>query len=290
MIKRMIQFSALLLCALILLPSAHAARGKLMSASFDSVDIYYGQSKRYPVSLEYHITVATPHGVDYGVYKASFGQGQRKGDTIPLVSWTGSGTAPVLTLNDWDSNISNSYCPNLDTANGWVCASQTFNVRVESDDYGCPWIAAVSIMSKGGALSNYSSYAGPVTRKTTCPTVPVDTYDISWEPNVVKHDTVLSINSTGNTETFTLKTYLMESGLLCDKSQYDSRGAHCRFVGTGITLTVKGCDNKNVTTSATALALTDKELHDIKVSVNTKNIGSGTVKSTCSFQYILEQL
>lgn len=289
-IKRFFYLSVLLLCLPLLLPSANAARGKLTNAAFDSMVIYYGLTSRSPVSLEYHITVATPQGVEYGVYKATRAQGQHQGDTIPLVSWTGSGTAPVLTLNDWDSSESDSHCPGLNKDLDWDCASQTFNVEVASDNYGCPWIAAISIISTATMNPTAGSYIGPVTRDSVCPTVPVDSFDVSWDPNVVKHDTVLSLDSTGGTVTSTLKTYLMESGSLCDKSQYDSRGAYCRFVGTGITLSVLGCDNRNVTTTATAHALMDKALHDINVAVNTKNMGTGTVQSTCSFQYILEQL
>ena len=289
MMKRVIQTGMLLLGLLLLPLSGEAGPGKLTSSSFTGQVVYYGIPKGGLVTMQYNITVATPQGVSYGVYKSKGTSGQTKGSQIPLVSWTGTGTAPTLTFSNYDKNITRSLCPGL--ASDWVCASSTLTVTVQSDNYGCPWVSSIYMTSESlTQTSDTMSYVGPVTRGTICPTVPVDTYDISWDPNVVKHDTVLSVASTGGTVTSKLQTYLMESGSLCDKSRYDTRGAYCRFIGTGITLSVQGCDNSNVTTTASAYALTDKPLHDINVSVDTKKIGSGTVKATCSFQYVLNQL
>lgn len=98
------------------------------------------------------------------------------------------------------------------------------------------------------------------------------------------------LDATGGTVNRTLHTYLMEGGKLCDGSKFDDRGAYCRFVSSGITLNVLGCDQSNVTTSAVDHPITDVELHDINVAVNTRNIGSGQFTSTCSFQYIIDEL
>lgn len=287
--KRFIRLSVLLL-SMVLLPFANAARGKLTSSTFNSMTVYYGIPKSGAARVDYYITVSTPQGVAYGHYHGTTFDGGMKGQKMPLVSWSGTGAAPVLTVKDFDTNVSKSNCPGI--GSGWQCASETFTVTVESDNYGCPWVAGLYTLSTNSwyISSSALSYTGPTVRGTVCPTVPVDTYDVSWDANTLKHEKVLTITPTGGTVSTTLKTYLMESGTLCDKSKLDTRGAACRVIGTGVTLSILGCDNNVVSTVALAHALTDTELHYITVSVNTKNIGTGMVKSTCNFQYILEQL
>lgn len=259
------------------------AKQGLLGNTFRSMEVYYGAGKLLGMQLKLNITIATPQGVYYGVYNAT---SLDIGDTIPNESWSGPGSAPVLKVVNYRSADA-SNCPGIDTTK-FGCRAFNFDVTVNQDDGGCPWLAALSAYSyfpdSGGA------YTGPTSRGSICPTVPVDTYDISWNPNFVQHDKVLSIMPTGGTVNQTLPTYLMESGTLCDGSKFDDRGAYCRFVATGITLTVLGCDNNIVTTTAVAHPITDKELHDINVAVNTKNVGTGTVTSTCNFQYIIEQL
>ncbi|MFT7755652.1 UNVERIFIED_CONTAM: YfcO family protein, partial [Salmonella enterica subsp. enterica serovar Enteritidis] len=80
--------------------------------------------------------------------------------------------------------------------------------------------------------------------------VPVATFVISWDANVSKQKTTLMHDATGGTEKRTLHTYLMEGWKLCDGSKFDNRGAYCRFVSSGITLNVMGCDKSSVTTRA----------------------------------------
>ncbi|EMX9181302.1 DUF2544 domain-containing protein [Citrobacter sedlakii] len=283
--KKFICISVFFLCLPLFSPSATAAGDKLANSKFNSETVYYGRNRTInsgPTTL--NVTVATPHGVAYGAYQIPYVS--HKGSVIAATSWSGTGKAPVLTIVDFAS-ASNSNCPGIDTSK-WQCGQLVVSVEVESDNFGCPWIATISATSTMRANGNF--YTGPVTRDSVCPTVPVDTFDISWDPNIVKHETVLAVDATGGTVTSSLQTYLMESGSLCDKSKYDSRGAYCRFVGTGVTLSVLGCDDNHVQSRASPFALTDKALHDITVSVNTKNIGTGMVKATCNFQYILEQL
>ena len=259
------------------------AKQGLLGNTFKSMVTYYGAGHFLSMTVTLNMSIATPQGVYYGVYKATW---LAKGDSVPNESWTGPGSAPALKLNDfWDVDSSN--CPGIDTKN-FVCRAYSFDITVSQEDSGCPWLA--TLYSYSHDISHGWSYTGPTARNTICPTVPVDTYDISWNPNFVQHEKVLSITPTGGTVNQTLPTYLMESGTLCDGSKCDDRGAYCRFVATGITLTVLGCDNNIVTTTAVAHPITDKELHDINVAVNTKNVGTGTVTSTCNFQYILEQL
>ncbi|POT27089.1 DUF2544 domain-containing protein [Citrobacter freundii] len=286
MMKKIHCLSVLVLAIVgVLFSSSALAQGKLRSSQFETT-VYWAASNVGTTDVRYDITVSTPTGVYYGVYESRILVLNRE---IPNVSWTGpSSTAPTLYLKSWDT-VSNSKCPGMDTSgNYWKCAKQVLRITLQSDDYGCPWVASTSITSK--AFSAGDDYYGPPARNTICPTVPVDTYDVSWDANSLKHEKVLKITPTGGTVSTTLKTYLMESGTLCDKSKMDTRGAGCRVVGSGVTLSVLGCDNSVVSTVALTHALTDTELHDITVSVNTKNIGTGTVKSTCNFQYILEQL
>lgn len=153
---------------------------------------------------------------------------------------------------------------------------------------GMPALASSHIVAT--TFITNETYSPPDTRSSVCPKVPVDTFDISWDANVSKQKTTLMLDATGGTVNRTLHTYLMEGGKLCDGSKFDNRGAYCRFVSSGITLNVLGCDQSSVTTSAVDHPITDVELHDINVAVNTRNIGSGQFTSTCSFQYIIDEL
>lgn len=168
------------------------------------------------------------------------------------------------------------------------CGYYTVDITVQSDNYGCPWLAATH--STAEDLVSGETYSAPDTRSSVCPKIPVDTFDISWDANVSKQKTTLMLDATGGTVNRTLHTYLMEGGKLCDGSKFDNRGAYCRFVSSGITLNVLGCDQSSVTTSAVDHPITDVELHDINVAVNTRNIGSGLFTSTCSFQYIIDEI
>ena len=81
------------------------AGDKLMSASFDSVRVYYAMDKvtGAVASSVFNVTVITPKEVAYGKYD-SFAY---KGDTLRVISWSGSGSAPTLVLTDFDT-INNS--------------------------------------------------------------------------------------------------------------------------------------------------------------------------------------
>jgi len=264
------------------------AKPQLLGNTFKSVVTYYGVAKdTLAISVEYHVTVATPQAVYYGVYNT--GNLHNNGDKATLESWTGpSGTAPVLTLAGMNKTAGNANCPGMDTAR-FQCGSYVFDVTTNQDGDGCPWLATLYSYSYEVNFPQYN-YTGPTVRDSICPVVPIDSYDISWNPNYVQHEKTLSLTPTGGTINQVLPTYLMESGTLCDGSKFDTRGAYCRFVATGITLTVLGCDNSIVTTTATAHPITDVQLHDINVAVNTKNVGPGTTKVTCNFQYIIDQL
>ena len=276
-------FASLMLLVLNVVGTPRSYAGdKLMSSSFDRVRVNYAMDTVTGVaaSIVFNVTVLTPGEVAYGKYN-SIG---RKGDTLRLISWTGSGPAPTLVITDYDT-INNSHCPGIDT-DLFRCAYLSFKVTVASDNYGCPWIASFYSYTN---LPGYfdGSYTSPTVHNSICPTIPVASYDISWSENYVSHN-ALQLQSTGSTITTTLSTYLMENGKLCDGSVFDSRGAYCRAVSELLTFTSYGCDKSTVTVTPTRHPVTDKELHDIVVKVNTSS--RQPIDSTCRFQYVLNEL
>ncbi|ECF5952717.1 DUF2544 domain-containing protein [Salmonella enterica subsp. salamae] len=274
--------ASLTLILLLIFSSSCLAKNKLMSVAFPSETIYYGIVPGGNVGrLSYDIMVVTPSEVAYGKYSSG-----AVGVNLSLVSWTGSGPVPKIKIVSVDKTVDDSHCPGMPSSD-WSCGSMTLGVTLEGDDAGCPWVAAVNVTNT--ALKG-PPYVGPYTRSTICPTIPIDTYDVSWSPDSIQHNKVLSVDATGGTVTTVLPTYLMESGTLCDGSKNDSRSAYCRVVATGVRISVLGCSDGIVTATATAHPVTDKELHDINVAVNTKNVGSGTAQATCNFQYIIEEL
>lgn len=266
-------------------PAVAGDNRPMLKATFSTITLYYGLGRRGDRALTMDVTVTSPDGVSYGVWKLL---GLYKGSQVPLISWSGAGPAPTIVLKDFDNSVDSSHCPGLSGSHWEGCGSYSLDITVKSDDYGCPWLASSHTTATESIASDV--YISPDVRSSICPKVPVDTFDISWDPNTVKHETSLKLKSTGGTVNSTLQTYLMESGKLCDSSQLDERGAYCRYVATGTRLTVLGCDQNAVKTTAVEHPLTDVALHDINVSVDTKNIGNGAFMSTCNFQYLLEEI
>ncbi|HER1247455.1 TPA: DUF2544 domain-containing protein [Salmonella enterica subsp. salamae serovar 48:z:e,n,x,z15] len=269
--------------------SASAGHGRpMLKATFQSTTLYYGLGPTgADRRIELDITVTTPLGVYYGIWNV----GGAVGSKLPLISWTGPSDfpAPTITLRGYNNrNVPRERCKNL-PSNWSGCASFTLDIDVAADDYSCPWLASSHITSTDLFYAS-EVYSPPDVRGSVCPVVPLDTFDISWSPDRPQHEMTLRFDATSSTVTSTVHTYLLESNKLCDGGKMDTRGAYCRYVSTGITLNVLGCDKSEVTTSAVAHPITDAELHDINVSVNTKKIGSGQFSSTCSFQYILDEL
>ena len=184
-----------------------------------------------------------------------------------------------------------SSCPGLSsvpaTDNGWDCYSADLKVTVTGDVQGCPWLVSSQITTtdKGNVGA---TYVGPKVHNSVCPSIPLATYDVSWDENTVAHKKTLNLKSAdavgGIIET-TLSTYLMESQKLCDGSQFDDRGANCRFVAQMITFTASGCDDAKVTVTPVPHPITDRQLHDIVVRVDTSALQP--IDSTCRFQYVL---
>ncbi|EFC5162722.1 DUF2544 domain-containing protein [Escherichia coli] len=270
----------LLVLSVVGIPKSYAG-DKLLSASFDSVRVYYAMDTITGVasSIVFNVTVVTPGEVAYGKYSSI----AHTGDALRLISWTGSGPAPTLVLTDY-GGVNDSNCPGIDR-DIFRCGYMTFKVTVASDDYGCPWIASFYSYTN---LSGFGSYTSPTEHNSICPTIPVASYDISWSENYVSHNKTLRLESTGSTITTTLSTYLMENGKLCDGRVFDSRGAYCRAVSELLTFTSYGCDKSTVSVTSTRHPVTDKELHDIVVKVNTSS--RQPIDSTCRFQYVLNEL
>ncbi|CTS48738.1 StfH/YfcO family fimbrial adhesin [Escherichia coli] len=236
-------------------------------------------------SIVFRIDVLTPEGFYYGTYSQG-GYAVNKG-IVPNLIWTGPGSPPELSITSNASVVNDSYCPGMDT-NGWTCMKLAVNIHVYGEAHGCPWLVTTSILSKatfGG------EFLGPKANQSTCPAVPLAPYDISWNENYVVHDKVLRLQSTGSTIETTLSTYLMKDGKLCDGSKFgdtDDRGAYCRWVSQMLTFTSSGCDNAKVTVTPNRHPITDKELHDMVLRVDTTS--RQPIDSTCRFQYVLNML
>lgn len=252
------------------------------SVTFGSVDVLYGASGQSDPTMEFYFSIISPRN---GAYTAKYYDPHavpRNNDYLVTDQWSGPGAAPIIQIVGF-GNAGASQCPGLPS--GRNCQYLTFSITIDAaDDFGCPWLASVySVVTDYGA-----SYRAPTANSTVCPTVPVDTFDVSWSENRVNHNLGISLHSTGGFIEKTVSTYLMESNKLCDSSVMDRRGDYCRFVSGLITFSSYGCDNAKVTVTPIEQAVTDKKLHDIVVRVDTSSMQP--IDSSCRFQYILNEL
>lgn len=245
----------------------------------------------YLTKTQFYLKILTPEAVEYGVYKQH--STVLKNENLDLVTWSGSSTAPTLKVARVTVLPSKAPCPGLaefdalsDRAD-WICEELTLEVYTDEDLHGCPWLVS-SYVESSQPYYEPGIYVGPNKVSSVCPGVPLDPYDISWNENNVVHDKVLRLQSTGSTIETSLSTFLMKDGKLCNGSQYDERGAYCRWVSEMITFTFSGCDNSKVTVTPTRHPVTDKQLHDMLVRVDTTS--QQPLESTCRFQYILNML
>lgn len=239
--------------------------------------------------IHYYIEVLTPEGVSYGVYQQTTPLLQT--GSLREVSWVGPGTAPTLKIETVTS-VPTSQCTGIEDYDAraktsqWVCYDMTLGVYSDGPVHGCPWLVSTytdSIIYMDGI----GPYVAPKVHNSTCP-VSVATYDISWSEDYISYTKVLSLQSTGGIIEKTLPTFLMENGRLCDGSQMDERGAYCRFVAEMITFSTSGCDSPSVTVTPNRHPITDKQLHDMVVHVDTSS--RQPIDSTCRFQYTLNEL
>lgn len=241
--------------------------------------------------IVFTLEVVTASGVYTGTYQSPNSYMLFVGDLV-LISWNGPSSIPAPNVYlDHSEDLPMSSCPGLSsvpaTDKGWECIAADLKVTVTGDVQGCPWLVSTQITSTDlGDVG--ATYVGPKVHNSTCPSIPLATYDVSWDENTVAHKKTLNLKSSdavgGIIET-TLSTYLMESQKLCDGSQFDDRGANCRFVAQMITFTASGCDDAKVTVTPVPHPITDRQLHDIVVRVDTSALQP--IDSTCRFQYVL---
>ena len=242
----------------------------------------------------FHISIVTPESVYYGVYKSRF----MPNESPTLISWTGGGVTPPELRLIKEFSLPTSACPGLQAYDdrspviGWGCIELTMAVYYDGELHGCPWIVSSFVESSSPADRSYDSsigpYYGPTKVSSECPPVPLASYDVSWNENFVVHDKVVRLQSTGGVIQETLSTYLMEGGKVCDGSKFDERGPNCRYVSQQITFDFSGCDDAKVSVTPQPHPITDKQLHDMILRVDTSS--QQPLDSTCRFTYILNML
>ncbi|KAE9656781.1 DUF2544 domain-containing protein [Escherichia coli] len=242
--------------------------------------------------IVFSLEVVTPAGVYTGTYQSHNPYVLQIGN-LDLISWNGPSSIPAPTIYlNYSNEINMSNCPGLagipsTNGRGWDCYAADLTVTVTGEAQGCPWLVSSQITTTDRGDVG-ATYVGPKVHNSTCPSIPLATYDVSWDENTVAHKKTLNLKSAdavgGIIET-TLSTYLMESQKLCDGSQFDDRGANCRFVAQMITFTASGCDDAKVTVTPVPHPITDRQLHDIVVRVDTSALQP--IDSTCRFQYVL---
>lgn len=243
--------------------------------------------------IVFSLEVVTPAGMYTGTYQSHNPYMLQVGN-LDLISWNGPSSIPAPTIYlDHSDEKDISFCPGLagipsTNGRGWDCYAADLKVTVTGEIQGCPWLVSSQITTTDqGAVG--ATYIGPKVHNSACPSIPLTTYDVSWDENTVKHKKTLNLQSAdavgGIIET-TLSTYLMESQKLCDGSDFQNpRGANCRFVSQMITFTASGCDDAKVTVTPVPHPITDKQLHDIVVRVDASALQP--IDSTCRFQYVL---
>ncbi len=167
---------------------------------------------------------------------------------------------------------------------GWGCDSLPVKFTISGEATGCPWLVTVRVISHSSTMSP-ETYTGPQTPVSTCPAQSLTPYDISWDQNYVVKNKVIRLQSTGGMIEKTLPTFLMKDGKLCDGGQASDEGAYCRFVTQMLTFSSSGCDNGKVTVTPNRHPITDKEVHDMVVHVDTTE--RQPIDSTCRFTYVL---
>lgn len=241
--------------------------------------------------FQFNLSILTPEGAQYGVYQSR----SVAILNVPLVSWTGQGTAPELHLEDARTILPTSRCPGLEEYDArtpqttWACVEMKVTVFYDGDMHGCPWIVSSYVKSEDATEAIYTGnnvpYIGPTKVSSDCSAIPLDPYDVSWNENTVVHNKIVRMQSTGAVIEQTLPTYLMEGGKLCDGSKYDERGAYCRFVAQQMTFSTSGCDDAKVTVTPEPQPITSRQLHDMKLRVDTT--AQQPIDATCRFTYIL---
>lgn len=266
--------------SLFLLPSVQAE-------TFKNVMVYYG-GYGYNAQIQVELTVATATGVYYAKYYQS--DRIAKVGNVPLQEWNGPAgvNAPSISFSE-STEVNLSFCPGIhDTSDVLLCYREPLTITVDGTLGGCPWIISSKISSRSRIKFVWYEYFGPQTVISVCSPVPLEPYDVSWNEDRVVHDKVVRLQSNGQVIEQTLPTFLMKDGKLCDGSKFDEEGSYCRYVSQQISFSFSGCDNANVTVTPVAHPITDRQLHDMNLRVDTT--AEQPIDSTCRFQYILNML
>jgi hypothetical protein len=275
------------LVLMLLLPAANAGLG----ASWKNIYAYYA-TYGFNGQLAFSIDIATMEGVYHGEFYRS-DRYARLGN-MPNQAWSGPGNMPAPTVNlDAFTDVGHENCPGIDSKSfygdtdpkKWTCTRASLTLTVNGDVGGCPWIVSTKANSVSTISREDYHYYGPAGVISDCPAIPLEPYDVSWNENTVLHNKVVRLQSTGGIIEQTLPTFLMKDGKLCDGSQLDERGAYCRFISQQMTFSASGCDNANVTVTPQSHPITDKQLHDMLLRVDTT--ARQPINSTCRFTYIL---
>ncbi|WP_349335017.1 StfH/YfcO family fimbrial adhesin [Escherichia albertii] len=255
--------------------------------TFSNVETFlgvYGNGAR--TTIEFRIDISAPEGVYYATYNSGGASILRVGTILTPVGWTGPGVGPTIKIARSANAATRDNCPGMPSSS-WSCESLGVDITVHGESHGCPWVVTTIIRSTDGL--NGGTYTGPRANQTKCPTEPVAPYDVSWDENYVAHNKTVRLSGGSGVVTQTLSTYLMKDGKLCDGSQINDRGAYCRLVAQLMTFTASGCDDARVSVTPTPHPITDKQLHDMVLQVNTSN-NVPAIAATCRFQYILNEL
>ncbi|HCP6340408.1 TPA: DUF2544 domain-containing protein [Escherichia coli] len=265
--------------------------GALAAQKIATLHIPSGVSSGTTTQYRFNLSVLTPASVEYGVYETK----SLVVTDLSIVSWTAgpTSTAPILKIESFGGHFPEARCPGIEAyddlspVTGWGCNDVVIGVYYDGDLHGCPWIVSSYVISRDPLDQVFVStpYTGPVAVNSSCPTVSLAPYDVSWNENYVVHNKVVRLQSTGGVIDQTLPTFLMENGKLCDGSSFNERGAYCRFVAQQMTFSTSGCDNAKVTVTAEQQPVTSRQLHDMKLRVDTTS--RQPIDSTCRFTYIL---
>ncbi|HEB1163317.1 TPA: DUF2544 domain-containing protein [Escherichia albertii] len=256
---------------------------------------YFGAGNPTMTNFTLYLEVVTPHGTYYGTYQEP-SQRLNTGN-ITNIYWsdtTGTIHAPRLNMGAASGAGSIGPCPGVHDApntSAWGCYSTNISVYVDQPVGGCPWLISsyITTFYHSTFTGDQGPYTGPKAHNSSCPPVAVAPYDVSWDENYVAHNKTVRLPGGGGVVTQTLSTYLMKDGQLCDGSQPDERGLYCRLVAQLMTFTASGCDDARVSVTPTPHPITDKQLHDMVLQVNTSN-NVPAIAATCRFQYILNEL
>ncbi|MGM8755104.1 StfH/YfcO family fimbrial adhesin [Enterobacter chuandaensis] len=279
-------FIALVFAFLSFFSSGSYAGGGLRSSQSE-ISLYYAVPKSgEKESVLINLGTTTKGGIFHGVWDLT----KRDGDgNLPNVSWDGNAAGYQVLRLKYVTEVKNTAgCSGLDLSR-WSCNRVTIHIEVPWDKAStCPWI--LMFISRSTNTVTGEGWSSTMERTTACVFTPTSGLDISWDPKILQHDKQITFNSTGGEMESTLHTYLWEGGSVCDNSLMDDRGANCRVITTGISVTALGCDNSKLTTYTVRHPLSDMIIHDIIVKINTENIGAGQFTSTCNYRYIIDQL